>query len=173
MNCEHPFIPDLCLLRVGPSSNVNLIQRYSNLAQKMILESSLFDRKISALLSKSYEFSKVHALSRYDLLLLLTLQEHDLALIHARAPEYGVGNILWLLVDKSCQRNKFGTFLLDQCIKFYRELGAHKIRVTSPIISNKEFYLKSGFEEEGVLKNHWHKISFYNYGLFLDSYKSF
>lgn len=169
MNCKQASIPDFCLLRVVPSSNMELIERYSNLAQKLIHESSLFDYKISSLLRQDYDFSKVLVMSRTDLLLLLVSREYDSALIHARAPEYGVGNILWLLVDKSCQRNKFGTLLLDQCIKFYRALDAHKVRVTSPTISNKEFYMNSGFKEEGILKNHWHKISFYNYGLFLDS----
>lgn len=82
-------------------------------------------------------------------------------LIIATKPEGGVGTILWLIVKKSHYKKGIGTILIKKIIKEYKNNKAHKIKVTTPIKVNINFYKKFNFEVECYLKKHWWKKNFW------------
>lgn len=77
-------------------------------------------------------------------------------------PEGGVGTIIWLIVDKQFQSKGIGKLLLDQAKTYYRNLGAHKIKLTVQSEKAIQFYLREGFEKEALHKKHWWQMDFWS-----------
>lgn len=98
--------------------------------------------------------------------LLEIVYEHDemIGLIAGGAPEGGVGTIIWLIIKTEYQGRKLGQQLLNKARLHYINLNCHKIKLTAPTESARDFYLKQGMELEGFHKAHWYKLDFWAFG---------
>lgn len=82
-------------------------------------------------------------------------------------PEGGVGTIMWLLVAPESQGQGVGSALFHEACKRYREMGAHKIKLTAPNAQAVRFYERLGFHQEGFHPAHWWRQDFWALGLLL------
>ncbi|MCO7226133.1 GNAT family N-acetyltransferase [Pleionea sp. CnH1-48] len=78
--------------------------------------------------------------------------------------ESGVATVIWLVVDKSARGRSIGKQLMLRAAEEYRELGAHKIKLTVPDKNSKRFYEHIGLEEEAYLRKHWYQVDFWQMG---------
>lgn len=83
-------------------------------------------------------------------------------------PEAGVGTVIWVLVADRARGLGVGARLVDAAAACYRERGAHKIKLTAPSTRARDFYLRNGFETEGLHRRHWFGADFWAMGRFLD-----
>lgn len=79
--------------------------------------------------------------------------------------EGGVGTIIWVLVDKNMQNKKIGTQLFKKASSWYKNKGAHKLKLTVPERNTVDFYIKQGMIVEGEHANHWWNHKFWSMGL--------
>jgi GNAT superfamily N-acetyltransferase len=103
--------------------------------------------------SKFYFHNKIFVIAMFESVIV--------GLAIATKPEGGVGTILWLIVKKSHYKKGIGTILIKKIIKEYKNNKAHKIKITTPIKKNINFYKKFSFEIECYLKKHWWKKNFW------------
>jgi len=87
------------------------------------------------------------------------------AMLVGLPPEGGVGTIMWLLVAPEAQGQGLGSALFHAACARYRELGAHKIKLTAPTAQAVRFYERLGFRQEGFHPNHWWGQDFWALGL--------
>jgi len=76
--------------------------------------------------------------------------------------EGGVGTILWVLVDKITQNKRIGTQLFEKASIWYKNKGAHKLKLTVPEEKTIKFYTKQGMVVEGEHPNHWWNHKFWS-----------
>ncbi|GAB7081649.1 GNAT family N-acetyltransferase [Megalodesulfovibrio paquesii] len=88
-----------------------------------------------------------------------------LGLLLGLPPEGGVGTIMWLLVTPEAQGQGVGSALFHAACARFRELGAHKIKLTAPTAQAVRFYERLGFHQEGFHPNHWWGQDFWALGL--------
>ena len=79
--------------------------------------------------------------------------------------EGGVGTIIWVLVDKKAQNKRIGSQLFRKASDWYKNKGAHKLKLTVPEEKTVEFYTKQGMAVEGEHTNHWWNHKFWSMGL--------
>ena len=78
--------------------------------------------------------------------------------------EGGVGTIIWVLVDNTSQQKRVGSQLFEIAKEWYKNKGAHKIKLTVPDRETVEFYTKQGMVLEGEHLNHWWNADFWSMG---------
>lgn len=105
---------------------------------------------------------------RQDILLVATVDDEIIGLISGAAPEGGVGTIIWLFVDPRWRGRNAGRALYEAACGVYRELGAHKVKLTAPSEIAKRFYESCGMRVEGFHPHHWYNMDFYSLGAPLD-----
>jgi RimJ/RimL family protein N-acetyltransferase len=79
--------------------------------------------------------------------------------------EGGVGTIIWVLVDKSKQKQGIGGILFKEACEIYKDKGSHKVKLTVPDEQTTKFYIKLGMQLEGVHRNHWWHVDFWSMGI--------
>lgn len=95
----------------------------------------------------------------------LAHRDRSLVGIVAGTPaEGGVATIIWLLTSPDAQGKGIGTKLFEKACHHYRESGCHKIKLTAPSETAKDFYLYLGMKQEGFHPNHWWNCDFYSLG---------
>jgi len=101
----------------------------------------------------------------HDVLIAAIIGDEIVGLVSGTAPEGGVGTIIWLLVDARWRGHKVGRALYEAACHAYRELGAHKMKLTAPSEEAKRFYESCGMRVEGYHPKHWFKIAFFSLGV--------
>lgn len=102
-------------------------------------------------------------------LILCAWQNTQIVGLIAGSPiEGGVGTIIWLMVDPKYQNNKIGSQLLTKTKEYYKNVGAHKIKLTVHDEKAIKFYLREGFYQEALHKHHWWKMDFCSMCVYLD-----
>jgi GNAT superfamily N-acetyltransferase len=86
-------------------------------------------------------------------------------LILGTPPEGGVGTIIWVLVNNNNQQKGIGSHLFNYAKLWYKQKGAHKIKLTVPDKKTVNFYLKQGMKLEGEHLNHWWNNDFWSMGI--------
>ncbi len=100
----------------------------------------------------------------HDILIAAFAADEIVGFASGTAPEAGVGTIVWLLVDGPWQGHKVGRALYEASCDSYRDLGAHKVKLTAPSERAKRFYEGCGMRAEGFHTNHWYKLDFFSLG---------
>jgi ribosomal protein S18 acetylase RimI-like enzyme len=99
-----------------------------------------------------------------DVLIAAVAGDDVIGLVSGTPPEGGVGTIIWLLVDAPWRRRKVGLILYEAARHAYRDLGAHKMKLTAPSEEAKRFYESCGMRVEGYHPKHWFKMDFFSLG---------
>jgi len=99
-----------------------------------------------------------------DLLIAAFAAGEIVGLVSGNAPEGGVGTIVWLLVDARWRGHEVGRALYDAACHAYRDVGAHKMKLTAPSERAKRFYERCGMRVEGTHPKHWYNVDFYSLG---------
>lgn len=89
------------------------------------------------------------------------------AFLQGAPPEGGVGTIVWLVVSPNWQKMGLGEKLFACACKHYREIGAHKLKLTAPTDKAVNFYKRIGMTQEGFHPSHWWKMDFWSLGITL------
>jgi ribosomal protein S18 acetylase RimI-like enzyme len=103
-----------------------------------------------------------------DILIVAVGGDEIIGVASGNIPEGGVGTIIWLLVGPHWRGRNAGRALYEAACGAYRELGAHKVKLTAPSKSAKRFYERCGMQLEGFHPNHWYNMDFYSLGAILD-----
>lgn len=85
-------------------------------------------------------------------------------LLQGTAPEGGIGTIIWVLVDGEHQHHGVGRQLFDEACRRYRDIGAHKVKLTVPSQDTVPFYERQGMQVEGIHRDHWWRMDFWAMG---------
>ncbi len=101
----------------------------------------------------------------HDILVAAYADDELIGLASGTAPEAGVGTIVWLLIDGAWRDRKAGRALYGAACHAYRDLGAHKVKLTAPSERAKRFYEACGMRVEGFHSNHWYKMEFFSLGM--------
>jgi GNAT superfamily N-acetyltransferase len=102
-----------------------------------------------------------------DVLIAALADDDVIGVVSGTAPEGGVGTVVWLLVDERWRGLKVGRGLYEAACNAYRELGAHKMKLTAPSEEARQFYESCGMRVEGLHPCHWYKMSFFSLGVIL------
>jgi ribosomal protein S18 acetylase RimI-like enzyme len=102
-----------------------------------------------------------------DLLICAWENEQIAGMVSGTKSEGGVGTIIWLTISPSFQSRGIGSKLLDKAREFYRQEGAHKIKLTVHDSRALKFYQREGFIKESLHVKHWWKIDFHEVCCFL------
>src|SRR6266545_747920 len=105
--------------------------------------------------------------SGLDVIITALTGDELIGLVSGAAPEGGVGTVMWLLVDARWRGRRAGRALYDASCRAYRDLGAHKMKLTAPSERAKGFYEICGMRLEGVHPNHWYHATFFSLGVVL------
>lgn len=83
----------------------------------------------------------------------------------------GVSSLQWIGVKKEYREKGIGSALMQFWENVVKNRGCHKLRARTTEEETKDFYLKNGFELEGILKNDSYHLNqyFYSKGLPLDN----
>jgi ribosomal protein S18 acetylase RimI-like enzyme len=100
----------------------------------------------------------------HDILVAAFVGDEIIGLVSGTAPEGGVGTVVWLLVDARWRGRKAGRALYDAACHAYRDLGAHKMKLTAPSEEAKRFYESCGMRVEGFHPKHWYEMEFFSLG---------
>jgi ribosomal protein S18 acetylase RimI-like enzyme len=100
----------------------------------------------------------------HDILIAAYTGDEIVGLVSGTPPEAGVGTIVWLLVDGPWRGRKAGQAIYEAACHAYRDLGAHKVKLTAPSERAKRFYEGCGMRVEGFHANHWYKMDFFSLG---------
>src|ERR1700674_3308892 len=100
----------------------------------------------------------------HDILIAAFAGDEVVGLVSGTPPEGGVGTIIWLLVDGAWSGRKAGRPLNESACHAYRDLGAHKMKLTAPSEEAKRFYESCGMRVEGYHPKHWFKMDFFSLG---------
>lgn len=103
----------------------------------------------------------------HDVLIAAFTGDEIIGLVSGTAPEAGVGTIIWLLVDAPWRGHKAGSALYEAACRAYRDLGAHKMKLTAPSEQAKRFYERCGMHVEGFHPLHWYRMEFFSLGVTL------
>jgi ribosomal protein S18 acetylase RimI-like enzyme len=103
----------------------------------------------------------------HDVLIAAYVGDEVIGLVSGTALEGGVGTVVWLLVDTRWRGRKAGQTLYEAACRGYRELGAHKMKLTAPSERAKRFYLSCGMSVEGFHPRHWYQLDFFSLGVIL------
>ncbi|MDX6498959.1 MAG: Acetyltransferase domain [Blastocatellia bacterium] len=103
----------------------------------------------------------------HDILIAAYAGDEVIGLVSGTALEGGVGTVIWLLVDTRWRGHKAGRALYEAACRAYRELGAHKMKLTAPSEGAKRFYESCGMCVEGFHRKHWYKMDFFSLGVVL------
>ena len=91
--------------------------------------------------------------------------EKPVGLLLGTPPEGGVATIVWLLVDAAHASHGIGAKLFAEGARRYREIGAHKVKLTAPSQRARDFYVAQGMEVEGFHRDHWWHQDFWALGM--------
>ncbi|SRR5258706_4583825 len=103
----------------------------------------------------------------HDVLIAAYAGDEIIGLVSGTATEGGVGTVVWLLVDTRWRGRKAGQTLYEAACRAYRELGAHKMKLTAPSERAKRFYERCGMCVEGFHPRHWYQVDFFSLGVIL------
>ena len=104
----------------------------------------------------------------FNVNLLLKNQDGEiLGVVNGTGIEGGVGTIIWLLIDSRFKKLGFGSILFKSACEKYKELGAHKIKLTVPEKTTVEFYKKQNMLLEGFHPNHWWNMDMWSMSKFI------
>jgi GNAT superfamily N-acetyltransferase len=106
-------------------------------------------------------------IGKWLFLVAIDEKEEIVGLILGTPSEGGVGTIIWVLVDNDKQQKGIGGSLFNYAKEWYKNNGAHKIKLTVPDKKTVDFYLKQGMILEGEHLNHWWNHDFWSMGLIL------
>ncbi len=90
--------------------------------------------------------------------------EMMVGLLLGMPPEGGVGTIVWVLVRKDRRRQGIGRRIFEEACRRYRDMGAHKVKLTVPEKKSATFYEKQGMQIEGHHRNHWWHMDMWSMG---------
>jgi len=74
----------------------------------------------------------------------------------------GVGYLRELVVERACRGRGIGAQLLAAFQQECRRRGCHKLCLDVASVNTRaqDFYRRHGWEQEGLLRNHWRKVDF-------------
>lgn len=143
------------------------------------IEINSFKKKLDQLIEQTIDLPK-EAIESYksnwdeksielqlnNFLFLVAQNDNEIVgLILGSPHEGGVGTIIWVLIDPYIQKKGLGSQLFKEACKFYKNKGAHKIKLAVPDEKTVNFYKKQGMYLEGTHQNHWYGADFWSMGM--------
>lgn len=138
---EKPSLKDIFSLPVlFEKAIVSDFAFYTDMVKKRILQKNSVHRLFIARLRKK------------RILFVAKINNECVGLIIA-SHNANIGIVHWLFVLPQHRSKKIGSSLLRKAEQSMKDLGCHKITLTTEIAS--DFYEQLGYVKEGLLKKHW------------------
>jgi len=96
---------------------------------------------------------------------LVAVQDGELiGYVAVESIDFGVAYLGWIGTLTDYRGKGIATSLINELVEACRDIGIHKIELETQLPELLPFFIKQGFEMEGVRRNSWQKLDNYMFG---------
>lgn len=151
-------------MKVSDTSIIDVVKIAPLFEQAVDQDYSFYNKKARHYILKRHSsFNILKAMVNPNKLVIKAVHKNKIVgILLGSLPVDGVGVVTWLYVTPENRKNGIAKKLLSAAEKRFKELGCHKLTVSTEIA--QKFYLKVGYSQEGKLLKHWWEKDFYIFG---------